>query len=98
MKTKIESLIKSEAYEEALEYIESILSKDAENIDILYLKADLCKKTQKTSEAVNIYNHILELKPDEKRAEVERDLVHIVMLQENNDKFESTNLYDDPWL
>ena len=32
-----------------------------------------------------------------KKAQVEKDLLHNVMLQDNLDIFASTNLFDDPW-
>lgn len=98
MLEKIKTLINQEAYQEAFELVELHLEAHAEDLEYMYLKADLYKKLQKTSAAVNLYNHILEIDPEQKRAEVERDLVHMIMLQENKDFFECTNLFDDPWL
>ncbi len=95
---KIEQHIDAEQYDKALDLIEQALDKNAQDIEVLFLKATINKKLGKSASAVNTFNQILEIEPDNKRAEVERDLVHIIMLQENSDKFESTNMYDDPWL
>lgn len=98
MLEKIKTLIDKEGYQEAFDLVEAHLESHADDLEYMYLKADLYKKLQKTSNAVNYYNHILEIYPEQKRAEVERDLVHMIMLQENKDFFECTNLFDDPWL
>jgi tetratricopeptide (TPR) repeat protein len=98
MKLQIETLIENEKYTEALEILDKALEQDAKQIDLLFYKANINQKLGKTANAVNIYTQILEFEPENKRAEIERELIHMIMLQENNDKFESTNLYDDPWL
>ncbi|MBN2668243.1 MAG: tetratricopeptide repeat protein [Bacteroidales bacterium] len=98
IKEDITAFIQNEQYLEAEKLVEEALAHDVDNLELLFLKADVLKKLQLKSEAVNLYNYILSIDPDNKRAEVERDLIHMIMLQENIDKFECTNLYDDPWL
>ena len=98
MISTIEQHIEKEQYDEALSLVEQALEVNPKDIEVLFLKATINKKLGKSAAAVNTFNHILEIEPDNKRAEVERDLIHMIMIQENNDKFESTNMYDDPWL
>lgn len=84
-------------YDQALILVEEALLEQPENLEFLCAKAEVLKKLNQFTKAVNQYIRILELYPDYKKAQVEKDLIHIVMLQENKDFFECTNLFDDPW-
>lgn len=94
---KIEDFIAKENYKVAFEQVEKALLKDEDNIELLSLKAMIYKKLGRFSEAINLYNSILEKYPDNKKVEVERDLIRNSLLLNNIDIFDCTNLYDDPW-
>ena len=93
----IKELIEHHKYEDAYNRVEELLTEKPEELELLCLKAELLKKLNKFPDAVNIYIKIIEKYPDYKKAQVEKDLLHVVMLQDNKDIFACTNLHDDPW-
>ncbi len=89
--------IENQKYQEAFDLVEELLKNKPENLEILCAKAEILKKLNKFSDAVNQYIQIIEKYPDYKKAQVEKDLLHTVMIQDNKDIFACTNLHDDPW-
>ena len=94
---KIIELIDNKAYDKAFEFVEKALLENHDKLELLCAKAEILKYLDKLSEAVNLYIKIIELYPDYKKAQIKKDLLHTVMIQDNIDIFASTNLFDDPW-
>jgi len=94
---KVQELIKEQSYQEAFDLLEKLLKSKPEDLDLLCAKADVLKKQNKFTDAINQYINIIEMYPDHKKAQIEKDLLHTVMLQDNKDIFACTNLHDDPW-
>jgi len=93
----IKELLENQKYQEAYDRVEQLLKESPEKLELLCAKAESLKKLNKFSDAVNQYIRIIEKYPDYKKAQVEKDLLHIVMVQDNKDIFACTNLHDDPW-
>ena len=93
----IKQLIDEKKYEEALSLIDQNLKQQPDKLEYLCAKADLMKKQNRLTDAINVYIHIIEKYPEYKRAQVEKDLIHTVLLQDNKDIFACTNLHDDHW-
>ena len=89
--------IENKQYQEGYNLVEKMLSEKPEELEFLCVKAELLKYLDRLSDAVNLYIRIIELYPDYKKAQIKKDLLHTVMIQDNIDIFASTNLYDDPW-
>ena len=94
---KIIEYIENKQYQEGFDLAEELLKEKPEDLELLCAKAELLKYLNKLSDAVNLYIKIIELYPDYKKAQVKKDLLHTVMVQDNIDIFASTNLFDDPW-
>jgi len=90
-------LIENNKHQEALDKIEKLLLTKPDNRELLCAKAEVLKNQNKFVEAVNLYIIIIEKYPDYKKAQIKKDLLHTVMIQDNIDIFASTNLFDDPW-
>ncbi len=93
----IKELIDNQKYQEAYDLVEKELIKKTDNLELLCAKADILKKLNKFTDAINIYINIIEKFPEHKKAQVEKELLHTVMLQDNKDIFACTNLHNDPW-
>ena len=94
---KIKELIEKQEYQDAFDRTEILLKEQPEDLELLCMKADILKKLNKFTDAINLYIVIIDKYPDYKKAQVEKDLLHVVMLQDNKDIFACTNLHDDPW-
>jgi len=93
----IKEFIENQKYQEAYDRVEELLKESSEELELLCAKAEVLKKLNKFTDAINVYIHIIDKNPDYKKAQVEKDLLHVVMLQDNKDIFACTNLHDDPW-
>ena len=89
--------IENQEYEEAIRLVDETLLENPNKLELLCAKAEVLKKTNKFIDAINLYINIIEKHPDYKKAQIEKDLLHVVMVQDNKDIFACTNLYDDPW-
>lgn len=89
--------IESQEYEKAFDLVDKLLKESPDTLELMCAKAEILKKQNKFPAAVNQYIHIIEKHPDYKKAQVEKDLLHTVMVQDNKDIFACTNLHDDPW-
>ncbi len=89
--------IESQEYEKAFVLVDKLLKESPDTLELLCARAEVLKKLNKFSDAVNQYIQIIEKYPDYKKAQVEKDLLHTVMVQDNKDIFACTNLHDDPW-
>ena len=93
----IKELIENQKYQEAYDRVEKLLKESPEELELMCAKAEILKKQNKFTDAVNQYIRVIEKHPEHKKAQIEKDLLHTVMLKDNLDIFASTNLYDDPW-
>ncbi len=89
--------IESQEYEKAFVLVTESLESQPDKLELLCAKADILKKLNRFTDAINVYINIIEKFPEYKKAQVEKDLLHTVMLQDNKDIFACTNLHDDPW-
>jgi Tfp pilus assembly protein PilF len=94
---KILDYIEKQEYEKAMILVEEALNKTPDVLELMCAKAEILKKQNKFTDAVNQYIRVIEKHPEHKKAQIEKDLLHTVMLKDNLDIFASTNLFDDPW-
>lgn len=98
LKKNIEQFIENKEYEKALEKINKLLENDSENVEYLVLRGDIYYIQQKFSKAMNDYNKVLKLKPENKLVSSKAEMIKDILKFQALDIFESTNLNHDPWL
>ena len=94
----IKQFIENKEYEKALEKLNNILVDDSENIEYLILRGDIFHLQQKFSKALNDYNRVLKLNPENKFLSSKTEMIKDILKFQALDIFESTNLNMDPWL
>jgi len=94
---KVKELIELQKYQDAYDRVEDLLKEKSEDLELMCMKTEILKKLNRFTDAINLYINIIEKHPNYKKAQVEKDLLHVVMLQDNKDIFACTNLHDDPW-
>ena len=94
----IKQFIENKEYEKALEKLNEILVDDSENIEYLILRGDIYHLQQKFSKALNDYNRVLKLNPENKFLSSKTEMIKDILKFQAVDIFESTNLNKDPWL
>lgn len=94
MKEKIDNLslqadklVVEEKYETAIEVYKQILELDADKEIINFNIAELYHRLGNLTEAMNYYLYVLELNPDNKRANVKIDMINSIMNYFNTDMY-----------
>jgi len=94
MKEKIDNLslqadklVVEEKYETAIEVYKQILELDADKETINFNIAELYHRLGNLTEAMNYYLYVLELNPDNKRANVKIDMINSIMNYFNTDMY-----------
>jgi Flp pilus assembly protein TadD len=94
----IDQLIDAEKYEEAFDFINQKLNENSQNTEFMFYKALLYQKTGEFANAINLYNKLLEIEPNNKEAQINIEMMQTIFRHSNKDIFACTNLHNDPWM
>ncbi len=78
--------------------VDRLLGKEAKDIELLFLRASLHQRIQLLGKAINDYQRILTLEPENQKAKVQRDSLQSILHYNNTDIYASPNTNFDPWL
>jgi len=95
---EIDQLIEAEKYDDAFDFINQKLAEDTQNTEFMFYKALLLQKTGKFADAINLYNKLLEIEPENKEAQINIEMMQTIFRHSNKDIFACTNLHNDPWM
>lgn len=89
-------LFKAYQFEESRELLEQVIAKEPQNIEALLYLGKIHSKTQSYGDALNLFNRIIELEPNNKEAEIGIKLIQNILQLTNNYYYE--NAYTDEGL
>ncbi len=92
---KIDNLIEDYKLEEALKLIEEALAKKDKDLDILCLKGKIMSKKQQYGDALNIYQHVLQLSPENEKALSSIKMINNILSIRRSFYFENTYTNDE---
>jgi len=75
-----------------------ILIRENPSVELLYKRAELLIKSGDNAMAVNDFNRILKLDPEQKYAKSQLEFLTTILRYNNTDIYASTNTNMDPWL
>ena len=75
-----------------------ILIRENPSVELLYKRAELLIKMGDNAMAVNDFNRILKLDPEQKYAKSQLEFLTTILRFNNTDIYASTNTNMDPWL
>ena len=82
---------------EEIKELDILISKNP-SVELLYKRAELLIKTGDNAMAVNDFNRILKLDPEQKYAKSQLEFLTTILRFNNTDIYASTNTNMDPWL
>lgn len=98
IKKRIEEYIYNQEYTKAIKELTRCIS-NHKNDRILYiLRGDIYFKKQQYANALNDFNKVLRLKPDDKIIQSKVEMIKDILKFQALDIYSSTNLNKDPWL
>jgi len=68
------------------------------NGELYFMRAELFYKLNRYGDAINDYNKVVELNPENKEAAGKIDLIHTILRYHNTDIYANPNTNMDPWL
>jgi len=95
---KINSAKSKDEIKSLLKELESILEKNEKNPEILHLRAKLYIKLEEPSKAINDYNKILTIDPEDQTALFQIEHLKTILRFRNTDIYANPNTNHDPWL
>lgn len=98
IKTKIDKYIQDQEYTKVIEELTSLIDKDLNIVNWLILRGDIYNIKQEYSKALNDYNKVLKIDPNNKIISSKVEMIKDILKFQALDIYESTNLNKDPWL
>ena len=98
LEKKINKYIQDKEYDKALNELCDLLQKHTDDAKWFIIRGDLYYSLQKYSDALNDYNKVLKIEPENKFFLSKVEMITEILRFEAIDIFESTNLNNDPWL
>ena len=98
IKTKIDKYIQDQEYTKVIEELTSLIDKDLKIVNWLILRGDIYNIKQEYSKALNDYNKVLKIDPNNKIISSKVEMIKDILKFQALDIYESTNLNKDPWL
>lgn len=92
---KIEGLIEQYQLDSATELIENGLNDNNNNLDLLCLKGKILTKKQQYGDALNIYNHVLNIDPAHQKASTAIKMINGILEIRRTFYFENPYTDDD---
>lgn len=86
-----------ESVKEEIKKLDLLIEKDSDNQDYFLERAKLKYKLQDWAGAINDYTKVLELDPENLIAKTKIEFIKLNFKHINQDVYENTNLYKDPW-
>lgn len=94
---EISALIKEENLSSAIDLATQHLEKNSKNVDLLRLRAQCYSKLNQLPYAINDYNEILKINPNDKEIVGAKMLAEYIVSTSSLDVYASTNTHLDPW-
>ncbi len=85
-------------YEALIKEFTLYIDNEPNNTVLLEKRAKFHEKFQQYGKAINDYQRILKIDPDNKSAKTQIDLLKTILRYSNTDIYASTNTNMDPWL
>ncbi len=82
----------------AVKKLNEAIQKQPEDEELYFMRAEFFYKLNRYGEAINDYNHVVALNPDNKEAAGKIDLIHTILRYHNTDIYANPNTDMDPWL
>ncbi len=82
----------------AIKLLDSALKEQPEEADFYFFRAELFYKLNRYGDAINDYNKVVELNPQNKEAAGKIDLIRTILRYHNTDIYANPNTDMDPWL
>lgn len=98
LEKQINKYIQDKEYEKALNELNELLNKYTDDAKWFIIRGNLYYSLQKYSDALNDYNKVLKIEPENKLILSKVEMITEILRFEAIDIFESTNLNNDPWL
>jgi len=95
---KINSAKRKKEIKLLLKELESLLGKNEKNKEILHLRAQLYIKIEEPSKAINDYNEILTIDPEDQTSLFQVEHLKTILRFRNTDIYANPNTSHDPWL
>ena len=78
--------------------VDHLLKTDPRHLDLLRLRAELNIKLQIFGSAINDFNAVLAITPDDQAAKARIDQLQSILKYNNTDIYANPNTHFDPWL
>lgn len=98
IKRRVDKYIQDQEYTKAIDELTDYINKDLDTINWLSLRGDMYNITQQYSKALNDYNKVLKIDPENKSLISKVEMIKDILKFQALDIYSSTNLNKDPWL
>lgn len=98
IKKNIERYIKNQEYTKALEELTNYILNNKKDVELYILRGDIYYKKQEYGKALNDFNLVINLQPDNKIIKSRVEMIKDILKFQALDIYSSTNLNKDPWL
>lgn len=82
----------------AVKMLDEAIKAQPDDEDFYFARAELLYKLNRYGKAINDYNKVVELNPENKEAIGKIDLIHTILRYNNTDIYANPNTDMDPWL
>ncbi|MCB2196621.1 MAG: tetratricopeptide repeat protein [Bacteroidetes bacterium] len=98
IKKNIERYINNQEYTKALEELTNYILNNKKDVELYILRGDIYYKKQEYGKALNDFNLVINLQPDNKIIKSRVEMIKDILKFQALDIYSSTNLNKDPWL
>jgi tetratricopeptide (TPR) repeat protein len=96
-KEEIEKWMELRELEKAIKAIHQLKKENPDNKELLFLEAECYNYEQSYGKAINLYNEILTLDPEDELAQAKKEQIQTILKFVNIDIYANPNLNHDPW-
>lgn len=83
---------------EAVKVLDEAIKAQPGEEELYFMRAEFFYKLNRYGDAINDYNKVVELNPNNKEAVGKIDLIHTILRYHNTDIYANPNTNMDPWL
>lgn len=98
IKKRIDKYIQYQEFTKAIDELTDCINKDLDTINCFKLRGDIYNFTQQYSKALNDYNKVLKIDPENKNLNSKVEMIKDILKFQALDIYSATNLNKDPWL